>query len=373
MKYSRVIGLVCAALFTVAATASCSQKWDGYENTELDQYVTVGQYKGVTITLGSTEVTDTDIQSKIDEMLAEHQGEEEITGRAVEADDYVKIDYSSTVDGVADTNFMGSGTSVQVGSNTFFSTLSGDIEAAFIGHNVGDTFTVNGTFPDYYKNDYIENEDFYNGKSIVFEITINEIYSIVTPELTDELVAEVSSVSDTVEQYKEELRTQLQAEKAEAVEQQKLTDAWAAVMDTAKVIKYPQTEVDAAVKEMKNYYTSLAQQIDSALTLEDYITTYLNMSTEDFEKEALSYAQGTVAEQLVLYSIIQKENITVSDAEYETGLSEYATKYSFESPEAFESYYGTDLARQSMLWDKTIAFIIDNATILQTEETSAES
>jgi|GEM_PF-782415 FKBP-type peptidyl-prolyl cis-trans isomerase (trigger factor) len=370
--YRRFAALLCAALTISLITTSCSQTWNGYENTDLSQYVTVGKYKGVTITLQSTEVTDADIQSKIDEVLSEHQYENEITDRAVAADDYVRVDYSSTVDGKADTTFMGTDVAIQIGAGAFMTQL-GDIEGAFIGHNKGDTFTVNGTFPESYQNDNIDNVESYIGKTIVFQFTIKKVFQLAEPELTDEFVAGISSTSQTVDEYKEEIRAELADEKVKDAEQQKISDAWAAVMDTVTVKKYPQTEVDAAVTEMTNYYTSLAQQIDSKLTLEEYVTNYMDTTMDEFNSNALSYAQGTVSEQMTLYYIIKKENITISDDEYESGLSDYATKYSFESPEAFESYYGTDLVRQSMLWDKTIAFIIDNAQIVKSSETAADT
>lgn len=370
LKYKRFAAFACAVLLAGASLFSCSQKWNGYEESDLGQYIKLGQYKGITVKLKSAEVTEEELQAKISETLAAHKYESEVTDRASAAGDFVRVDYSSTVDGVADTNFMGADMSVQIGSGTFFTQLD-NLEGSLAGHTTGETFKATATFPDYYKNENIDNEDFYNGKTIIFEFTVKKIYELLTPELTDEFVAKVSSVSTTVDQYKEELRASLAEQKAADVEQQKSYDAWAAVMDASEVLKYPQSEIDAAIDEMKNSYASIAKQLDPNMKLEDYVVKYLNMSMDDFEAETLTYAKNTVSEELALYSIIRQEKITISDEEYETGLSKYAEKYSFESPEAFESYYGTSLVRQSMLWDKTISFILENATIISADETAA--
>ncbi len=362
MKFSRICALACAVLITGAAISSCATKWDGYEKTDLSQYIKVGNYKGINITLKSNEVTDADLQSKIDEISMPFRYEEEIADRAAEIGDFAKIDYVSTIDNVADSNFTGSDTSVHIGSGIFLTALDG-VEKSLTGHRAGDIYKVDATFPEYYKNNFIDNEDFYNGKSITIEITVKKIYRVVTPELTDELVAKITGTDSTVEQYKAELREQLAAEKADDAEMQKKIDAWSAVMDSSEVIKYPKEEVDAAVKAIDSNYTDIAKQIDSKLTLEEYVSQYLNKTMEDYRAEALSLAQNNVAEQMVMNYIVKNENITVSDEEYENGLVELAAKYDFESPEAFETHYGTSLIRQSMLFEKIMTLILENANI----------
>ncbi len=64
---------------------------------------------------------------------------------------------------------------------------------------------LNLTFPDDYSNTDLAGQD------VVFTVTINKIEQLVTPELTDEWVAEqdISNVS-TVDEYKDYVRNQLQ-------------------------------------------------------------------------------------------------------------------------------------------------------------------
>lgn len=90
------------------------------------------------------------------------------TDLAVEDGDTVNIDYTGYVDDVAfdggSTN--GNGTDLVIGSGSYID----DFEEQLIGHYVGETVTVEVTFPDSYGNEELQ------GKDAVFDVTINGIY-----------------------------------------------------------------------------------------------------------------------------------------------------------------------------------------------------
>ena len=88
------------------------------------------------------------------------------TSLVVADGDTVNIDYIGTVDGEEFENTNGAGTSLTIGSGSYID----DFEEQLIGHNVGETMTVNVTFPE----DYGKAE--LNGKDAEFTVTINGIY-----------------------------------------------------------------------------------------------------------------------------------------------------------------------------------------------------
>jgi trigger factor len=90
------------------------------------------------------------------------------TSLAVEDGDTVNIDYTGYIDDVAfdGGSTDGSGTDLVIGSGSYID----DFEEQLIGHNVGDTVSVEVTFPEDYGVDDL------NGKDAVFEVTINGIY-----------------------------------------------------------------------------------------------------------------------------------------------------------------------------------------------------
>ena len=96
--------------------------------------------------------SDEDVQSQIDSLLAQYVTTQPVTGRAAQSGDTVNINYAGTVDGVAFTGGTyddASGYDLTLGSGSFID----GFEDQIVGHNVGDTFDVNVTFPDGYKDE----------------------------------------------------------------------------------------------------------------------------------------------------------------------------------------------------------------------------
>ena len=69
-----------------------------------------------------------------------------------------------------------------------------------MGHNTGEEFDITVQFPENYQSSDLA------GKPANFHIVLNKIYQKVTPELTDEWVANNSESSKTVDEYKEEVK-----------------------------------------------------------------------------------------------------------------------------------------------------------------------
>lgn len=90
------------------------------------------------------------------------------TSLVVADGDTVNIDYTGYVD---DVPFDGgstnrAGTNLTIGSGRYID----DFEEQLIGHHVGETVTVNVTFPEDYSSEELQ------GKDARFEVTINGIY-----------------------------------------------------------------------------------------------------------------------------------------------------------------------------------------------------
>jgi len=364
MKKQLAAFLCIALIFASFATSCAKEAWKGYEKSDLSKYVKVGQYKGLDVVLNTELVTDDEIDYRIEQELVAARYEEEITDRPAGAGDHVLFDYVGKIDGEPDPNFSGEDIVVQIGTNVFHPQL-GDIESAFIGHNKGDVFTASGTFPENYTRAGIENPESLVGKSITFEITLKKVFDLVIPELNDEFVKNVSTVSTTVEEYRNEIKNKIIEERKANIDQQKMYGAWAAVMNTVEVIEYPAPELEAAKKSIEDNYLSMAHSLDPDLTLEAYTAGFLNMSMDELAAQIEKYAKNTVTERLALYYIAQQENLSVTDEEYKNTLAEYAEKYGFESPEEFEKFYGAELIRESMLFDKVIKLVIDSANFIE--------
>ena len=84
-------------------------------------------------------------------------------------------------------------------------------------------------------------------------------------------------------------------------------------------------------------------------------------------------AEEALGEEMTLLAIAKEENIEVSDEEYQDGLARYAEAQGMDDPSKLEEAYGENYIRNSLLQEKVLNFLYENATIEEVKETEAES
>ena len=130
---------------------------------EAGRYVTLGQYKGLTIVLDGLEVTEEEIDAYIEDAAAQ-AGLNQKEGTVKEGD-VVNIDYSGKKDGVAFDGGTAQGAALEIGSGTFIP----GFEEGLIGVNTGETVDLDLTFPENYGAEELA------GAETVFTVTVNYI------------------------------------------------------------------------------------------------------------------------------------------------------------------------------------------------------
>lgn len=349
MKKAKILSLgLCLAL----AFTACGKK-----GTEGNTDVTLGKYKGVEVSVLPVEVTDEDMQTEIDYLLKSKPEFIEITDRKdVKDGDVVNIDYVGSIDGEKFDGGSATDSLLTIGSNSFID----DFEDQLIGHTVGETVDVNVTFPETYSN----NPDL-AGKDALFVVTINKIGKQETPELTDEFVA-ANTEYKTVDEYKTALKDSLLEDAQNASDTQKEIDLVTAVIEASTFNNLSQEEIDQTVTDMNSYYESMATSAGIDYSL--FKLYYFGMDEETFDTEIKKAAELQVKQKYILEAIVKEEGLTVSDEEYTTSLAEYAKAYNYESPEEFETAYGKDNVSKTILLDKALAVIKDNAVEVEATE-----
>ena len=81
--------------------------------------VTLGEYKGIAVKKETTEVTDAQVDAKLEEERNKQATEVEVDDRAVIEGDTVNLDYSGSVDGVPFAGGTAEGQTLKIGSHTF--------------------------------------------------------------------------------------------------------------------------------------------------------------------------------------------------------------------------------------------------------------
>lgn len=308
MKKRTVVLLTSVAAAMILAGCAGST---GLETDEL----TISKYKGVEVDEVEKpgEITDEDVEEAIQTALEGNPME--ITERAVQEGDTATIDFVGKMDGVAFEGGSSTDYPLEIGSNSFID----GFEDSVIGHNVGDTYDWEGVFPEDYGNaDYA-------GKDVVFTITVKSISA--PAELTDEFVKTVSEESETVDEYKEEMKAQLEEDAQEEYESTLRQSVWQAVLDNTEVKEYPEDEVKELSDSLIDQYKTAAQYY--GMEYDDFIEAQMGYTTEEFEEQVDEAARSSVKQTMVVQAIADKEKIELSDEEYEKQLEQLAEDYEY--------------------------------------------
>ena len=104
--------------------------------------VTLGQYKGLEVEKADDSVAPDAVENELKQVQQKNARMIDVTDRAAQEGDIVKISYLGTVDGVAFEGGQADNYALTLGSHTFIDTFEDQI----VGHQIGDKFDVNVTW-----------------------------------------------------------------------------------------------------------------------------------------------------------------------------------------------------------------------------------
>lgn len=352
----KMIAMILAA--AVAGTlAGCS-------NELSNEYVTVTQYKGLEVSqVEDAEVTDEQVEQVIQTNLESTAEKAAVTDRAAEMGDWVNIDFTGYMDGVAFDNGSAQAQDLQLGSGSYIG-ASGDyagFEDQIAGHQTGEEFDITVQFPENYSEEMA-------GKVADFHIVLNEIYTENVPELTDEWVQSNSEDSENVDQYREEVRKQLEEQAEASVQSQLRSLVQEALLENIEVEKYPEDVVNKQIEEMETYYTQMAAMY--GVELADFIETYLQTTEDDFNARIKEAAQQTAALDQAVLLIAEKENLEPSDEEYEERVKEYAEQAGMTDVDAYKEQVGEDVLKNAIRIDVVTDYLVEECIQVEESDTA---
>ena len=360
MKLNKTIRTALAMMLAMAVTLTAAGCGSGEEAAEkpydynLEEYVTVGEYKGLEYTAFEVEVTDEEVEEAIEEVLAEYMTKEEVTQGAVKSGDFVKIKYTMEVDGEAVNGTDAQSYTVKVGDNG----LMPAVDQALIGAEVGEKLTVETTFAE----DYDINPE-YAGKAVKYEIEIENISVPIYQELTDEFAKETLGVKNAAE-YRELVKETLYQNELAEARYAAGEEIWKQVVEEAEVLQYPEAEVTKTAENMEKNLISMMEQ--SGMTLEQGLAEVLEMTQEEFDAEIHKSAEAGVKEELILYTIARKHDLEMSEKEIQEYMERLLAANSM-TDEEFTEQYGADIRTYmedggvliSMLYEEVFGFLVD--------------
>ena len=352
----KIMAMTLAAAAAVTL-AGCSRELS-------NEYVTVTKYKGLEVSqVEEMQVTDSQVDQTIQLNLAGTAEKVTVTDRAAEMGDWVNIDFTGYLDGVAFDNGSAQGQNLELGSGSFIG-ASGDyagFEEQIAGHQTGEEFDITVQFPENYTPDMA-------GKVADFHIVLNEIYTENVPELTDKWVQSNSVDSENVEQYRDEIRNQLEEQADQSVQSQLRSLVQTALLDNIEVEKYPEDAVNDQIEQMETYYTQMAEMY--GVELPEFIETYLQTTEDDFHARIEETAQQTAALDEALKLIAEKQRLEPSDEEYEEKIKEYAEQAGVSDVDAYKEQMGEDVLKKAILAEVVTDYLVEECIQVEESDTA---
>ena len=298
--------------------------------------VEVKDYKGIEVEKVVNPVTDEDINKQLDALREKNVTVETVDDRAAENGDDVAFEGGKAED-----------FTLSLGSGQFIP----GFEDQIVGHNAGEDFDINVTFPEEYQVKELA------GAPAVFKIKLKSISKKVMPELDDDMVKD-STEFDTVDEYKADVKKKLE----EANEKHADSEVEAKIFD--KVIEnmtaeIPQVMFDNRVNEM---ISELEQRLAPQGISLDLYMQYTGQTIDTVKKAYAEQAEKQVKLRLALEKIAKLENIEVTEDELKAEFDKLAEAYKLDVDQIKQFIHDDDL-KKDIAVGKAVDLIKDAAVI----------
>ncbi|MBR5916516.1 MAG: FKBP-type peptidyl-prolyl cis-trans isomerase [Lachnospiraceae bacterium] len=310
-------------------------------------YVDLFDYKNINVSKSEISISDEEMQSQIDSLIAQYPDNDSDPSRKIKDGDVINLDYVGSIDGVPfdGGSTGGAGTTLTIGSGQYID----GFESAIIGHNVGENFDINVTFPEDYGSTDLA------GKPAVFNITVNSVQ--VPAEFDDAFVAaHLSDVATTVEGYKQYYKDEMLKENLMVY----LTNY---VKDNATVKDYPKNYLKVVKGQLKysdeQMYEQYKQSLGDSYTFESFI----GMSKKEYEASLTTKAQNALDDNLKFQAIFEDAGLTVTEDDIRELLDEYGLDSTYYS--VYEQTYGKPYLYQTGMSYTVIKYLVDTCTITE--------
>lgn len=278
--------------------------------------IKLGKYKGVKVEAMDTTVTDEDVQAELDKVKEQNARLVAADDKAMEDGDQTTIDFEGFVDGVAFEGGKGEDYPLTIGSHSFID----NFEEQLIGKKVGEEVEVNVTFPEDYQAEELA------GKPAMFKVTVKEIKVKEYPEVDDDFAQDVSEF-DTLDEYKADIRKNLEEKKAQEAEADKESKVIEAIVNDSEM-DIPEKMIETQCQQMvEEFAQNIAMQ---GISFEQYLQ-FTGGSVDQLTEQVKPQAEARIQSSLVLEAIVAAENIEATDEEYDEEVKKMAEKYQMEA------------------------------------------
>ena len=332
---------ILIALLSLALVFPGCQKDETYDITtiNMDKYMTLGEYKGLTVEYTPAEVSEEAVEEQIKSMMIANSEKIAIKEGTAKKGDLVNINYVGYKDDVPFDGGTANNQNVRIGAGNYIP----GFEEAIVGMKPGETVEAPMTFPEEYHNADLAGQD------VVFAITLNFIY----PEITDEVVAAMeNSKYGTKEEFYNYAREVVENDAEEKNANAITTLAFEKILENSTFKEIPDIVRENQKTDLEKKY---AVAIEGGAGGLDSVIQYLYGCSADELIEVYS------KQRMVTQAIAKEEGITVTEEEVDARLEEVGAMYGMDGENYLKVNEITrEKFKELMISEKVKQFVYEN-------------
>jgi len=320
-------------------------------------------YKGLEVEKPVTDVTEDEVDGKIDELRRDHAVLKSADAdHGIENDDMVIVDFQGFHNDKPMKEVHNTDYSIDVGRKR----LGEEFEGKLLGLKQGDKTLYEIDFPADYPNPLLA------GKAVEFKVDIKDVKVRIKPDLDDEFAKDINPDHETLDDLRAEIQDQLKREKEKTLEGE-LDDRIMEKLIELHPFEVPRRLVMYEVQEMiKQTEENLKR---GGLTLES-----AGIDLEELVERNKPVAEKRVRGDFLLKKVAEVEEIKLADEDIERGYQRVADEYNMTLAEV-KSYFKRREEIlpfvNELLNEKILGFLRENANFTEvavdTKEDVAET
>ncbi|WP_296256636.1 trigger factor [uncultured Ezakiella sp.] len=296
--------------------------------TEVMPEIEFEEFKKLEIPLIEEEITDETVDAYLEDERNKNQREIIVDDRAAKEGDQVIIDFKGFLGDEPFEGGEGEDTELVLGSGQFIP----GFEDQIVGKKIDEEFDVVVTFPENYHASELA------GKEATFKTKLKGISEFELPELDDDFASEISEF-DTLDEFKADIRKNLEEQLKEAIAIREENAAVDALVEKADFVVPEAIIHDQQHKELDEYKYRLQQQgLDFNMFLQ-----YTGQKEEDIFNQLKEVAERRARANMTLAAYAKKLGYEVTDEDRETAIKEAAAGFGMEPDKFYEMAKSHDI------------------------------
>ncbi|MBT3349815.1 MAG: trigger factor [Nitrospinaceae bacterium] len=306
----------------------------------------LGEYKGIEIEVPKTAVTEDMIQEQVDRFLMQAATYEDVE-RGAQEDDYVTFDIEG-FDGetlVPDTKRENETLLLGGGRN------EKELEDTILGMKAGEEQDFEVDVPE-------SGPPNLAGKSLRFHVKLKGIKEPHPPELNDEYVKTLGGGLSTVDELREQVKKEIEAQADSMSRQQGTTLLLSKLVDMHK-FDLPASLINSEADERIKEYEQQARQENPNLEI-------TSGQREQMRESILPQAEERVRQMILIDRIREQENIDAGPEEIDAHIAGMAARYQMEPDqlrERMEEMGGMASLIKNINYNKAVDWLYEQAEV----------